>query len=126
MDIKPTQVELAVDLAAAWNITIADVTQQLRDAKVKREAAMGMATPTNFADEKSQAECLCLPATITVMLLEQEVDFFGVASVLGVARRFASEAKVESMASLLSADAIGFDLAGRLKTDSLHFLRRIF
>lgn len=36
--MKPTQVELAVDLAAAWNITIADVTQQLRDAKVKREA----------------------------------------------------------------------------------------
>lgn len=31
---------------------------------------------------------------------------------------FASEAKVENMASLLSADAIGFDLAGRLKTDS--------
>lgn len=41
--------ELAVDLAAAWNIPIADVTQQLRDAKVKREAhGDGDSTPTNF------------------------------------------------------------------------------
>lgn len=30
----------------------------------------------NFWCEKSQAECLCLPATVTVMLLDQEVDCY--------------------------------------------------
>lgn len=80
--MKPTQVELAVDLAAAWNIPIADVTQQLRDAKVKREAhgdgdSNQLWKRGIFADfVKSQAECLCLPATVTVMLLDQEVDFY--------------------------------------------------
>jgi len=68
--------------------------------------------------EKAQAECLCLPATVTVMLLDQEVDFFRQHLSFALHDAFASEAKVENMASLLSADAIGFDLAGRLKTDS--------
>ncbi|CAL1150524.1 unnamed protein product [Cladocopium goreaui] len=79
--VECNEVELAVDLAMAWNIAISmDLTQRLQDAIAKREA-----------------ESLCLPATVSVIFLDQE-------------------AQVERLSSLLSADAIGFDLECNMST----------
>eukprot|EP00438_Fugacium_kawagutii_P012651 Skav215606 [mRNA] locus=scaffold666:461065:462051:- [translate_table: standard] len=64
--LECNQVELAVDLAAAWNIAMAvDLTQRLQDVVAKREA-----------------EFLCLPPCVSVSLVHKEEQVKGLSSLL--------------------------------------------
>ena len=66
-----------------------------------------------------EAESLCLPATVSVIFVNQEARRPSSALLeVGAVERWCSrlsQAQVERLSSLLSADAIGFDLVGGFK-----------